>query len=227
MAVKTKTPPTGRKSRETMPLRVQRSGIISHRVRRVFWIVQSMRDKPYTRNKFSRDLENVLGDAVHEFCRWLYAEANGRRKEARRCWDDVQQMVEYELPLVILHAKKACKTRRGREKVINATLPLVLTKAIPMAKLCEDLEYKNFETASPRRRVKRPDKNRFGEFCPWVKDVIAETLDHEEMVDAYDKRDPASGLQPMAAARSSRPAAVKKRPNETRAGRPASRGVGG
>ena len=175
MAAKTKTPPTARKSREEMPLRIQRSGIISRRVRRVFWIVQSMRDKPYTRNKFSSDLENLLHDAVHEFCRWLYAEANGRRKEARRCWDDVQQMVEYELPLVILYAKRACKTRRGREKVINGALPLVLTKAIPKAKLCEDLAYKNSEPASPRRRVKRPDKNRFGEFCPWVK-VITETL---------------------------------------------------
>ena len=149
MAAKTKTPPTAQRSRETMPLRVQRSGIISRRVRRVFWIVQSMRDKPYTRNKFSNDLENVLHDAVHEFCRSLYAEANSRRREARRCWDDVQQMVEYELPLVILYAKNACKTRRGREKVINEILPFVLTKAIPKAKLCEGLEYKT------RRRHRR------------------------------------------------------------------------
>ena len=37
--------------------------------------------------------------------------------------------------------------------------------------------------------MKRPDKNRFGEFRAWVKEVITETLDHEEMVDAYDKRE--------------------------------------
>jgi hypothetical protein len=168
-----------RKPAERAPLQVRRSGIIHARVHRVYRLVRSILEGPLTPARFTSDIDSLLDEATTMFCRYLYAEANWQRTEARRYWDELQGMVEYDLPITLLHRSKTLTRRRSRKKV-NEVMSAVAKKMTREKKLVEAL-YTKWNCFRLRRPLRRPDESRFCQLFPWVKEVVRTTFEVEEI----------------------------------------------
>ena len=110
---------------EKMPLHVRRDTIVFQRAHRVFGEVTSIIEGPTTRTQFKDHIEALLTEAGCAFCDYLYAEANGKRAEAVRRWEEVQGLVEYELPMCLLRPVKGLKQRRSRERAAMAVVRII------------------------------------------------------------------------------------------------------
>lgn len=181
-----------RKPVEKIPLHVRRETIVFQRAHRVFGEVTSIIEGPATRTCLKDHIEALLTEAGSAFCDYLYAKANGKHHEAVRRWEEVQGLVEYELPMCLLRPVKGLKQRRSREKaakavvrIIAAEMPGYIRRAeTPYATLRSGAIDKGVRAGKrhrPTKPVKRPDKASFRDFPLWIESVITTTFEVEEI----------------------------------------------
>lgn len=80
---------------------------------------------PTTRTELKNRIEAILTNASFTCCEYLCAMGNNKRTEAARCWDEVQGVVEYELPIGLLRPINGMKSRRSRERVVRDVMQFV------------------------------------------------------------------------------------------------------
>jgi hypothetical protein len=177
--------------RERMPLHTRRSGIIWQRAQHVFWEVGSLLDEPFTRTAFKNHIESILTEAASAFCQYVYAVANSKRAHAARYWEQVQGIVEYELPMGLLHPVKNLKKRNTREKAVEEVTSIIAAEMARHNKVAEErytklgreesdknsCERKAFHLTKP---LVRPTNSQFQEFFSWANEVMRVTLNFEE-----------------------------------------------
>ena len=159
---------------EKMPLGAWRSGIILRRIHGVFDAVDAFRRGPFTRTRFKNHMEVLIGIASSHFCSYLYAVANGKRARAARHWEEVQGVVEYEIPLGLLLPVKNLKKWSSGEKLVREVLPTVKAELVRHAKFVEcqytengrkspkgSYEWQAFHLTKP---LVRPAKSQFEAF---------------------------------------------------------------
>ena len=179
-----------RKRLEKMPLGAWRSGIILQRIHGVLDAVDAIRQGPFTRTRFKNHMEALIGIASCRFCSYLYAAANGKRAQATRYWEEVQGMVEYEIPLGLLLPVKRLKKSEHREKAVQEVLPIIKLELVRHAKFVER-QYTDDGRKSPKgscewqvfhltKPLVRPAQSQFQEFFAWVNWVVTDTYSHEE-----------------------------------------------
>ena len=188
-----KTPRT-RKQRKTFPLHIRRCGLIYKRGYAVWEEVSSILKGPCTRSRFKYDIENILEDAAVAFWGFLYATTNGKRVEAAECWDEAQGIVEYQLPMGLLHPARNLKRQKSREKAIEEVLRIIEAE-IPNYRKQAEYRYTKWKLIRFKKPLKRPDESRFQEFLPWVKYVMETTLETEESVLSWRARKQRKGAK--------------------------------
>ena len=166
---------SAKKPVETIPLHIQRGVMIGQRARAVRSRLGSLLERPFTRTGFTNAIESLLTDAGFTFCRYVYAKANGKHREATRCWDEVQGIIEYELPMVLLHPVKDLKSRKSRERAAAKVLPIIKAEMAQYKKRTEEM-YLDWKDLHLNKPLNRPDKSRFEEFFRWVECVTMSAL---------------------------------------------------
>ncbi len=173
---------------EKMPLGVWRSGIILQRIHGVLDAVDAIRQGPITRTRFKNHMEVLIGIASDYFCSYLYAVANRKRARAARHWEEVQGVVEYEIPLGLLLPVKRLKKWSSREKAIQEVLPIIKAELVGHRKFVER-QYMDNGRKAPKsssawqafrltKPLVRPTESQFQEFFAWVNAVMADTYNH-------------------------------------------------
>ena len=186
---------TGSRSpQEKLPLHMRRTIIMCQRACAVFSNVRLREESGplLTRTCYSNHIERVLGAAAYKFCRYLYAQANGPRSEAVRCWEEVTGAVEYELPMALLHPVKDLKRRRSREHAVDKVM-LIIRAEMAMNKKSTEKYYAKFGHPSNKKSkwcvqfhlkkpLVRPAESCFEEFFQWAASMVAETFGTAEMI---------------------------------------------
>src|ERR1700680_1556948 len=84
----------------------ERSGIIMSRGLAMVNFVRSVRTRILTRRQYKDCIEGHLTSPFSDFIRIKLGLLNGRRKYAQRWKEEVEEMIEYELPGWLLHPTK-------------------------------------------------------------------------------------------------------------------------
>ena len=106
-------------------------------------------------------------------------------------------MVEYELPMGLLHPTKQLMRRQSREQAVEEVVSIIeaemalyknrveaeCTRSGREARKNSDA-WKTFHLTKP---LVRPAGSRFQELFPWIKEVVWETFTTEEMLAAIEK----------------------------------------
>lgn len=166
--------------RTPVPLHIQRGSFIRSRLTNIHIILGSLPTGPLTRTEFRNRIEYVVGNAVSEWCDYLYAVANGKRLQAKRHWEMVQGIVEYELPLALLLPVKDLKGTKGREHAVKAVMPIIKAEMAGYRRSIEEKYTKLWKVLHRKNPLKgplnRPDESRLQEVFPWINEVVWETL---------------------------------------------------
>ena len=193
-----KTPVVRKKSAKDYPytdrsFAVVHPGMIAEHSERMYWAVRLLLEGPASRPDFKNYLEGVLRDAAFAFCRYLYARANGKRADAVTCWSEAQGIVEFELPMKLLHPAKHCRRRQSREKIVEADISIIRAK-MPQQRESLERYYKEWSSPSAakdtaywkvfhlRKSLKRPAEDEFEELFSWVNEVVRITLNVEDVM---------------------------------------------
>ena len=175
-------------------MHVRRDSIVFQRAQRVVGEVTSIIEGPATRTRFKDHIEALLTEAGSAFCDYLYAKANGKRAEAVRRWEEVQGLVEYELPMCLLRPVKGLKQCRSRERAAKAVVRTIAAE-MPDYRQHAETKYATFRPCATgkglravqrpplSKPIRRPEKSRFQEFFPWVEGVIMATFSVQEIND--------------------------------------------
>jgi hypothetical protein len=162
---------------------MRHSSADEYRMYRIVERVQSLLKGPVTRVQYQEHIAFLLDDAAHDFCEYLYAEANGRRVAAAKYLEWARGVLEYELPLGLLQPIKHSRDRETALKAIMLTLPATVNK---WKTNLEDLYSRmtpEIAKSSPawkryllKRPLVRPSKQRLQEFSAWVDYIVTTTF---------------------------------------------------
>jgi hypothetical protein len=155
----------------------------------------SLLEKPFTRTAFKNHIKSILTEAALVFCQYLYAAANSKRADAARYRDQVQGMVEYELPMGLLHPTRNLAKRSTREKAVKEVMSIIEAEMAHNKRVVERMytkwgrkaseknscEWKAFRLKKP---LVRPAASCFEEFFQWTADVVTQTFDAAETMRA-------------------------------------------
>ena len=182
-----KTPVVQKKSAKDYPY-TDRWFTIGQRIFKVVEKVHSLLEGPATRSRFQEQINSLLDDAAFAFCKYLYAEANGPPVAAAEYLDEVQGLLEYELPLGLL---QPVRNSRDRAKALKAIMPTLVTKITKGKKLTEGMylqataetnldEIRVWGHFRLKKPLVRPAKQRFREFPSWVDYVVGMTFEYAD-----------------------------------------------
>ena len=100
-----------------------------------------------------------------------------------RCWDDVQGIIEYELPMVLLHPVKDLKSYKSCQHAVDKVMPIIKAEMAHYRTIVHEVYTKqHFFHVKRKRPLKRPDESHLREFFPWIEDVVITALTTREQI---------------------------------------------